>query len=114
MTHFLEQHHVSDFALMGGLNFAVAMALAPFATIITRKLGTRSTMMIGVVIHALGFIIASFSAGRIWVLYLTQGMLIGMGISFLFILSVAVLQQRSGGSELLHKGLPALAPALED
>lgn len=72
-----------DFALVGGLNFGVAMAFAPFVTDINRRLGTRPTMLIGVLLHALGFITASFSAGRIWVLFLTQGMLVGIGISFM-------------------------------
>ena len=62
-----------DFALIGGLNFAVAMLIAPLVTIVTRRLGTRPTMMIGVLLHALGFVTASFSNGRTWVLFLTQG-----------------------------------------
>lgn len=94
-----------DFALVGGLNFAIAMAIAPLVTNINRILGTRPTMLIGVVLHALGFITASFADGRIWVLFLTQGMLIGIGISFMFIPSVAVLPQWFWKKRTLAQGM---------
>ncbi|GAM85742.1 hypothetical protein ANO11243_037500 [Dothideomycetidae sp. 11243] len=82
-----------DFALIGGLEFALTMLLAPIVTPICRYLQLRPTMAIGVVIHAFGFICAGFSSGRIWALYLTQGVMIGVGLSFIFIPAAATLPQ---------------------
>lgn len=78
--------------MIGGLEFAVALLIAPLVTIVTRMLGTQLTMLIGVTIHACGFIAASF-ATTILDLYWTQGVMIGVGIGFLFIPSAAVLPQ---------------------
>lgn len=93
-----------DYALIGGLNFAIGMALAPLVTIVVRRLGTRPTMMIGVTVHALGFVSASF-VSSIGGLYATQGVLIGIGISFMFIPSVAVLPQWFKKRRTLAQGI---------
>jgi MFS family permease len=49
-------------------------------------------MFIGIVIQTGGFVAASF-AKTIWQLYLTQGILVGIGVGFLFIPSVSVTSQ---------------------
>jgi len=49
-------------------------------------------MFIGVVLQTGGFVAAAF-AKRIWHLYLTQGVLVGIGVGMLFIPSVAVTSQ---------------------
>ena len=49
-------------------------------------------MLIGVCLQTTRFIIASF-ATRIWHLYLTQGVLVGLGVGFTYIPSIAVLSQ---------------------
>lgn len=54
------------------------MLLAPFVTIIVRRMGTKWTMSIGALIHSCGFIAASF-ATKIVDLYWTQGVMIGVG-----------------------------------
>ena len=87
-----------DYAMIGGLEFAVALLLAPLVTIIARRLGTRWTMMIGAVVHACGFIAASF-ASTILHLYWTQGVMIGIGISFLFV-SIRRSEQENLGEAL--------------
>jgi hypothetical protein len=71
-----------DYAMIGGLEFAIALLLAPLVTIVARTLGTRWTMAIGAVVHACGFVAASF-ASNIVGLYWTQGVMVGVGISFL-------------------------------
>ncbi|GAB7357104.1 hypothetical protein MBLNU459_g7909t2 [Dothideomycetes sp. NU459] len=93
-----------DYAMVGGLQFAVAMLLAPLVTVISRRLGTKPTMIIGVVIHAFGFITASF-ATKIVDLYFTQGVMIGVGISFMFIPSVAILPQWFKKRRTLAQGI---------
>ncbi|KAK9243276.1 major facilitator superfamily domain-containing protein [Lipomyces tetrasporus] len=81
-----------DFALIGGFNFSMAMLAAPLVTFLTRKFGIRFTMTIGVILLSGGFIAASF-ANRVWHLYLTQGLLVGLGVGFNYIPSMAVLSQ---------------------
>lgn len=93
-----------DYAMIGGLNFAIAVGLAPLITVICRRLGTRLTMIVGVTVHAAGFVSASF-AESVLALYLTQGVLIGIGIAFIFIPSVAVLPQWFQKRRTLAQGL---------
>ncbi|THV80498.1 MFS general substrate transporter [Aureobasidium pullulans] len=81
-----------DFAFIGGFNFSMAMIVSPIVTISTRKYGKYLTMSIGIAFQTAGFIGASFAI-RIWQLYLTQGLLVGFGIGFLYIPSTAILSQ---------------------
>lgn len=81
-----------DFALIGGLEFGAALLISPIWTIATRELGRKTVMGAGCIMFAGGFIAASF-AERIWQLYLSQGLLVGLGIGAIFIPSVQVLPQ---------------------
>lgn len=47
-------------------------------------------MLIGAVMFGGGYISASF-ATRIWHLYLSQGTLVGLGVGFIYVPSIAVL-----------------------
>lgn len=69
-------------------------------------------MAIGVFIHALGFICAGFAAGRIWVLYLTQGFMIGLGLSFIFTPAAAVLPQWFWKKRTLSVGVTSAGAGL--
>lgn len=68
------------------------MLSAPIVTVLARKYGTRMPMFIGVCSISAGFIAASF-ATKTWQLYISQGVMIGIGIGFLFIPSLAILPQ---------------------
>ncbi|KAF2213503.1 hypothetical protein CERZMDRAFT_111177 [Cercospora zeae-maydis SCOH1-5] len=81
-----------DYALIGGLEFGVAMIISPICTILTREIGRFHVMLTGCVIFAGGFIAASF-AREIWQLYLSQGVLVGLGLGAIFIPSIQVLPQ---------------------
>lgn len=81
-----------DFALIGGLEFGVAMVISPICTILTRELGRFNVMMVGVCLFAGGFIAASF-AHQTWQLYLSQGVCVGLGLGSIFIPSIQVLPQ---------------------
>lgn len=81
-----------DFAFIGGLDFSMAMLVAPVVTIIARRLGTQTPMLVGAVLLAAGYVSASF-AHRIWQLYLSQGVLVGFGVGFVTTPSIAVLSQ---------------------
>jgi len=73
----------------------VALLLAPLVTVITRVLGIRWTMIIGVLIHACGFVAASF-ASKILHLYWTQGVMVGVGISFMVGPGTACINEIAG------------------
>ena len=60
------------------------MIIAPLCTILTREVGRVAVMSVGVVLFSGGFIAASF-ASQIWHLYLTQGLLVGLGIGSLYV-----------------------------
>ncbi len=97
LSHYLSENTYLgatplDFAFIGGLNFSMAMLVAPLVTILARKFGTRIPMLVGVSLLAAGNIFASFSS-RIWQLYLSQGILIGLGVGFTYIPSIAILSQ---------------------
>lgn len=81
-----------QYAFIGSLSFSIALLVSPLATTGVRVLGTKPTMLIGVVLEAASFICASF-ATQIWHLFLTQGMLFGIGMGFLFVPSVAIVPQ---------------------
>ena len=72
-----------DFALIGGIVVFMANILSPLSALLYKMLGFRFVCCIGIIFQTLGWICASF-AKRIWHLYLTQGVLVG--ISFLLIL----------------------------
>jgi MFS family permease len=81
-----------DFAFIGGFNFAFALLVAPLATLLTRLYGVRGPMFVGVVLLPSGFIGASF-ATKIWHLYLSQGLCIGLAVGLIYIPATAVIPQ---------------------
>ncbi|PMD33577.1 MFS general substrate transporter [Hyaloscypha variabilis F] len=81
----------TDFAFIGGLNFSVAMLAS------SRDSPGLQTD---------GFITASF-ATCIWHLYLAQGVLVGLGVGFTYIPSIAVLSQWFRRRRSLANGISA-------
>ena len=61
-------------------------------TVLVRKYGTRMPMFLGVFALSSGFIAASF-ATETWHLYISQGMMVGIGIGFIYIPTIAILPQ---------------------
>jgi predicted MFS family arabinose efflux permease len=68
------------------------MLVAPVVTVLTRKFGIHAIMSVGLVLQCAGFIAASF-ATRIWQVHLTQGILLGCAIGFLYIPALPILSQ---------------------
>ncbi|KAF2457493.1 major facilitator superfamily domain-containing protein [Lineolata rhizophorae] len=95
---------VVDYAFIGGLNFSMAMVVASPVTILTRNLGVQIPMLMGVVLQTGGFIIASYSK-KIWTIYLSQGVLVGFGVGFLFIPSITVIPEWFTKKRSLANGL---------
>ncbi|KAF4632923.1 hypothetical protein G7Y89_g5212 [Cudoniella acicularis] len=74
------------------LQFSLSMLVAPFVTILTRRLGTKPPMLLGICIQTGGFIFASF-ATQLWELYLSQGVLLGIGLGITYVPSAPILSQ---------------------
>lgn len=82
------------------------MLIAPLVTILVRRFGTHRIMLVGALLQCGGFVAASF-ATRIWQLHLSQGILIGAGIGFLYIPSLPILSQWFVKSRSLANGISA-------
>jgi OFA family oxalate/formate antiporter-like MFS transporter len=62
-----------------------------FAGLIMNRKGPRFVAMLGGFLYGLGVFLASFSANRLWWLYLSYGLIGGIGLGFGYIVPVAVL-----------------------
>lgn len=97
-----------DFAWIAGLMVCMASVLSPFALILDKVIGLRTTMSIAVVLHTTGYILASF-ATELWHLYVCQGVLVGSAYSLIVVPAVSVipdwfLKYRALASGLLCMG----------
>ncbi|KAL2158577.1 hypothetical protein VTH06DRAFT_4344 [Thermothelomyces fergusii] len=80
------------FAFVGGLSISIAFLVSPIATWCVARIGTASTLRVGVLFEAASFIGASFST-HLWHLVLSQGVCFGLGLGFSFTATVGVVPQ---------------------
>lgn len=99
------------FAFVGGLSISQALLIAPLATYITRRYGTRSTLMTGVVLETVALVGASFTH-QIWQLFLSQGLCFGFGMGFLFVGSVGIVPQWFSAKRSLANGIATAGSGL--
>lgn len=97
LAHYLEQGTFPGatalmYATVGSLGVGVMMLTSPLVTIAAREAGTRTTMLVGAVIQAVSLVCASLST-EIWHLFLSQGVLFGIGMGLLFLPSYGVVSQ---------------------
>ncbi|SPO05577.1 related to protein MCH2 (monocarboxylate permease homolog) [Cephalotrichum gorgonifer] len=100
-----------DYGFVGGFNFAFAMLVAPLVTILTREFGKHWTLSIGALLQCGGYVAASFTT-KVWQLYLSQGTLVGMGIGFIIIPSVAILSQWFSRKRTIANGISSAGSGL--
>ena len=81
-----------QFAFVGGLSISQALLIAPIATHLTRRYGTKTTLTIGTILETIALVGASF-CHEIWHLFLSQGVCFGWGMGFLFVGSVGIIPQ---------------------
>ncbi|KAF9082826.1 hypothetical protein BGX27_004380, partial [Mortierella sp. AM989] len=77
---------------VGSIGTAAMFIPGPFVAPMTRFLGLRAVVAIGIVVASLGLITASF-ATQLWHLYITQGFLFGCGGGLVFFSSISVTAQ---------------------
>jgi MFS family permease len=80
------------------------MLAAPFITIFVRRFGMHVSMCIGLVLQTTGYVTAGF-ANHVWQLFLSQGVLVGLGVGFIYVPSIPVLSQWFHSRRSLANGL---------
>lgn len=81
-----------DYALIGGIVVFLAQVLAPFSALAYKILGFYTLCFIGIFLQTCGYILASF-ATKLWQIYLTQGVLVGISFLLIFIPPTLILPQ---------------------
>lgn len=79
-----------DYALIGGLVVFLAQVLTPFSALAYKIFGFYTLSYCGIVVQTCGYILASF-ATKLWQIYLTQGVLIGLSFLMIFIPPTLIL-----------------------
>lgn len=92
------------YALVGSLSLTATFMISPIATVATQRYGIRKTMFAGVIFETASLICASL-ATQIWHLFLTQGVLFGMGMGMLFIPVASVIPQWFTSKRSLASGV---------
>lgn len=81
-----------DYSFVGGSIFLAALWAAPFVNLLARHAGTKVCMFLGSSFISGGLIAASF-ARAFWQLVITQGIMVGIGVGFLYVSTVPVISQ---------------------
>ncbi|KXH47540.1 hypothetical protein CNYM01_07980 [Colletotrichum nymphaeae SA-01] len=92
------------YAAIGSLSIGITLVISPLATIMAREVGTRPTMLLGAVLQSASLVCASFSTG-IWHLFLSQGLLFGIGMGLLFLPSYGIVAQWFTARRALANGV---------
>ncbi|KAG0295818.1 hypothetical protein BGZ96_010936 [Linnemannia gamsii] len=82
----------TDISWVGSIGTAAMFIPGPFVAPLTRLLGLKAVVAIGIALASLGLILASFFT-QLWHLYLTQGFLFGVGGGLVFFSSISVTAQ---------------------
>ncbi|KAG0213181.1 hypothetical protein BGX33_003104 [Mortierella sp. NVP41] len=77
---------------VGSIGTAAMFIPGPFVAPLTRALGLKAVVALGILLASLGMILASFYT-QLWHLYLTQGFLFGVGGGLVFFSSISVTAQ---------------------
>ncbi|GAB5588733.1 hypothetical protein Unana1_03633 [Umbelopsis nana] len=79
-------------SFVGTLGSAIMMSSGIVITPLVQRIGFRAAMAIGTVLAPLGLVLASF-ATQLWQVYLTQGLLFGIGAALCFSPSISLPPQ---------------------
>ena len=82
---------VSEVTLTFTISIFVLGIAAFFGGLWLNRKGPRVVALVGGVLYGLGVFLASFSANKLWWLYLSYGLIGGIGLGFGYIVPVAVL-----------------------
>uniref|UniRef100_W8B3K1 Monocarboxylate transporter 10 n=2 Tax=Ceratitis capitata TaxID=7213 RepID=W8B3K1_CERCA len=86
-----EKEASSKAALVGSLTIGTTFLLSPIAGVLTDKIGLRLTTLIGGLLSAAGLLLSSFFTHNIQALYLTYGVMFGLGAALAYTPTLAIL-----------------------
>ncbi|RUS30619.1 major facilitator superfamily domain-containing protein [Jimgerdemannia flammicorona] len=97
LKYFLSSSHfpnTSSFQLsfFGGITTGLTFSMGPVANAITSRYGVKFPLLCGSLLVVLGLELASLAA-EFWQLFLTEGVMVGLGYSLLFIPSIGIPSQ---------------------
>lgn len=79
----------TQYTFVGGISVCIALVVSPVASLLSHLYGHRVPMYLGCIVEGAGFIGASFST-KFYQLFITQGLLFGIGLGLLFAPSVQI------------------------
>ncbi|KAF8933175.1 hypothetical protein BGZ47_011002, partial [Haplosporangium gracile] len=96
-AHFIQNNIfpgalATDISWVGSIGTAAMFIPGPFVAPLTRLLGLKAVVAIGILLSSLGLILASFFT-QLWHLYVTQGFLFGVGGGLVFFSTISVTAQ---------------------
>ncbi|KAL1920323.1 uncharacterized protein VTP21DRAFT_1469 [Calcarisporiella thermophila] len=89
---FKGQYSTLTVSFIGSLGSSLLFSLGTFIPPLVSRIGTRGTMVIGMLLTTISQILASF-ATELWHIFLTQGFLFGVGASLIWFPAVICPQQ---------------------
>ncbi|OJJ42390.1 hypothetical protein ASPZODRAFT_76893 [Penicilliopsis zonata CBS 506.65] len=95
-----------DYAFVGGLSASQAFMIAPLAAIISRRVGLKLTLALGIVLETAALLGASW-ATQTWQLYLSQGVCFGWGLGLQYVSTIAIIPQWFTRRRSLAAGIAA-------
>jgi MFS family permease len=98
MQNYYEQHFFKDtpnavvtLSFVGTLGLCFMRAGGPLAQLLEPRISHRGVLFVGCCLKALGMIMAGF-ATQIYQLYICQGLLFGLGASFMYYVRLCVIK----------------------
>lgn len=96
------------YAFIGGLSVAVAMTVGPAVTFFYRRgFTTQHIMSLGIVLQCSSLVGASFAVESLPGLFVTQGVLFGLGMGFLYASSFGTISQWFSKKRSVANGISA-------
>lgn len=97
LAHYLQSNKFKgasklDYAAIGGLAFGAGIFLGPLVRLLTKHTSVRTVIILGAMTQFTGTMLAAFST-RLWQIYLTQGVVIGIGMGMICIPAITLLAQ---------------------
>ncbi|KAH3686093.1 hypothetical protein WICPIJ_002930 [Wickerhamomyces pijperi] len=95
LAHYIEKGlfpgvTILNFAAIGGVGFGTGLMFGNLILWLTHHTHVKIVIAIGSVFQLAGFLLAAFST-KLWQIYLTQGVLVGLGLAFIAVPSNALV-----------------------
>lgn len=84
-------YHIFFTALVGSLTIGTTFLLSPVSGILTDKIGLKTTTFVGGVLMTVGMMLSSILYHNIYLLYLTYGVMFGLGSALAYTPTIAIL-----------------------